>query len=85
MSFTLAGENRRANSFDSQIGGPARTLAAEFACEVTGVDLTEEYCRAAEMLTDKLGLASKVQFRCANALDMPFADGSFDVVCGRTP
>ena len=64
----------------SGIGGPARTLAAEFACEVTGVDLTEEYCRAAEMLTDKLGLGSKVQFRCANALDMPFADGSFDVV-----
>lgn len=64
----------------SGIGGPARTLAAEFGCEVIGVDLTEEYCRAAEMLTDKLGLGDKVQFRCANALDMPFADGSFDVV-----
>lgn len=64
----------------SGIGGPARTIAAEFGCEVTGVDLTQEYCRAAEMLTDKLGLGSKVQFRCANALDMPFADGSFDVV-----
>lgn len=64
----------------SGIGGPARTLAADFGCEVTGIDLTEEFCRAAEMLTDKLGLGSKVQFRCANALDMPFADASFDVV-----
>jgi SAM-dependent methyltransferase len=32
------------------------------------------------MLTEKVGLSGKVQFRCANALDMPFANGAFDVV-----
>jgi len=64
----------------SGVGGPARTLAAEFGCEVTGMDVTAEYCRAATMLTDMVGLASKVRFLCANALDMPFADAAFDVV-----
>jgi ubiquinone/menaquinone biosynthesis C-methylase UbiE len=64
----------------SGVGGPARTLAAEFGCEVVGVELAAEYCRAAEMLTEKVGLAGKVRFRCANALDMPFPNASFDVV-----
>ena len=64
----------------SGIGGPARTLAAEFGCTVTGLDLTEEYCRAAEMLTGRVGLSDKVTFRQGNALDMPFDDGMFDLV-----
>ncbi len=62
------------------IGGPARTLAAEFGCLVTGIDLTEEYCLAAEMLTARAGLGGQVGFRQAGALDLPFGDGSFDVV-----
>jgi SAM-dependent methyltransferase len=62
------------------IGGPARTLAAEFGCEVTGLDLVEEYCRAARMLTAQVGLSNKVTFRNGDATDMPFDDGSFDVI-----
>lgn len=64
----------------SGVGGPARTLAAEFGCAVVGMDLTAEYCRAAEMLTERVGLADRIAFRCADALDMPFPDASFDVV-----
>jgi SAM-dependent methyltransferase len=60
------------------IGGAARTLATEFGCRVTVLDLTEEYCRTGEMLTSRAGLADGVTFRCASALEMPFADGSFD-------
>ena len=63
----------------SGIGGPARTLAAEFGCRVTGIDLTEEFCRAAEMLTARLGMGDVVSFHHGNAVDMPFADESFDV------
>jgi SAM-dependent methyltransferase len=62
------------------IGGPARTLAAEFGCEVTGLDLVEQYCHTAEMLTERVGLGNKVRFRQGNMLDMPFEDASFDVV-----
>ena len=62
------------------IGGPARTLAAEFGCQVTGIDLTQGYCQAARMLTAKLGMGGQVSFQCANALDLPFAAASFDMV-----
>lgn len=64
----------------SGIGGPARTLAAEFGCRVTGIDLTSEFCRAAEMLTEKLRLTELVKIKCSDAIDMPFDRASFDVV-----
>ena len=64
----------------SGIGGPARTLAAEFDCHVTGIDLVEEYCRVAETLTERVGLDDRVRFRRGNAVDLPFDDGAFDVV-----
>lgn len=60
------------------IGGPARTLAAECGCHVTGLDLVDEFCRAADELTDRVGLAEQVKFRQGDALEMPFESGSFD-------
>ncbi len=62
------------------IGGPSRHLASEFGCRVTGLDLTEEYCRVAAMLAERTGLDDRVDYRHGDALDMPFADASFDVV-----
>ncbi len=62
------------------LGGPARTLTAEFDCRVTVLDLTEEYCRVGEMLTARTGLSDRVDFKNGNALEIPFADGGFDLV-----
>ncbi len=62
------------------IGGPARHLAAAFGCRVTGLDLTEEYCRVAAMLAARTGLSGLVDYRHGDALAMPFADQSFDLV-----
>ncbi len=62
------------------IGGPARALASKFGCYVTGIDLSKEYCRAAEILTERVGLSDKVTIYEGNALDMPFDDNSFDLV-----
>lgn len=64
----------------SGVGGPARTLAAEFGCMVVGLDLVEEYCRTAEMLTARVGLSDMVTFRQGSVLEIPFDDASFDVV-----
>lgn len=64
----------------SGVGGPARTLAAEFDCTVTGIDLVEEYCSVAEMLTDRVGLSERATFHHQNALDLSFEDATFDVV-----
>lgn len=60
------------------IGGPARMLAAQFGCRVTGIDLTEEFCQTAADLSASAGLSGSVEFRCANALDLPFEAESFD-------
>jgi MPBQ/MSBQ methyltransferase len=62
------------------LGGPARTLAVEFGCHVTVVDLTDSYVRAAEVLTARLGLGDRVTHHVGNALELPFDDGAFDVV-----
>jgi ubiquinone/menaquinone biosynthesis C-methylase UbiE len=62
------------------LGGPARTLAAEFGCHVTVVDLTESYVRAAEILTARLGLGDRVRHHVGNALELAFEMGTFDVV-----
>jgi ubiquinone/menaquinone biosynthesis C-methylase UbiE len=62
------------------IGGPARYFAQAFGCRVTGIDLTQEYVDVAAMLTERCGLDDRVDFKCANALDLPFDDGSFDGV-----
>lgn len=62
------------------LGGPARTLAVEFGCTVTVVDLTESYVQAGEMLTARLGLRDRVAHHVGNALELPFDDGAFDVV-----
>jgi ubiquinone/menaquinone biosynthesis C-methylase UbiE len=62
----------------SGVGGAARTLAGEFGCQVTGLELTEAFCRAAEMLTDRVGLSDRVTFHQGSATDMFFENGSFD-------
>ena len=62
------------------LGGPARTLAVEFGCHVTVVDLTESFVRAGRMLTARLDLDGRVQHQLGNALDLPFEQGAFDVV-----
>lgn len=62
------------------VGGPSRTLAAERGCPVTGVDLVDDYCVAARMLTRLVGLSGLVEFFQADALKLPFPDGAFHVV-----
>ena len=64
----------------SGVGGPARTLAAEFGCQVIGLDITEEYVMASQMLTDRVGLSEIATFREGNALELEFSDGAFDAV-----
>jgi SAM-dependent methyltransferase len=62
------------------LGGSARYLALQCGCRATGLDLTPEYVQAAQMLTARLRLDERVDFRVGSALEMPFDDGAFDVV-----
>ena len=62
------------------LGGPARTLATEFGCHVTVVDLTESYVRAGRALTARIGLAARVTHRIGDAMALDVDAGAFDVV-----
>jgi len=73
-------EGMRVADVGCGIGGPARALAHYFGCEVVGVDLTEAFCTAASLLTERTGLAHKVTIRHGSALDLPLEDHSVDVV-----
>jgi ubiquinone/menaquinone biosynthesis C-methylase UbiE len=62
----------------SGLGGSARTLFAEFGCHVTGVDLSQEFVDAALLLSERVGLADRVDFRHGDALNLPFEKNRFD-------
>lgn len=62
------------------LGGSSRLLADVYNCEVTGIDLCNEYIRTAKKLSELVGLVDKTKFIHADALYLPFEDGSFDIV-----
>lgn len=78
----LAGIKAGASVLDvgGGLGGPARVLASHFGCNVTVLDLNEEFCKVGTMLTEMTHLDDHVTYRLGNALQMPFADRSFDFV-----
>lgn len=61
------------------VGGPSRLLAFQYGCHVTGIDLTASFIETAAMLADRVNLGEYVDYRQADALDLPFVDGQFDV------
>ena len=62
------------------LGGGARTLAAEFGCLVTVLELAPGYVEAGRMLTSLLRLEHRVAFETGDALALPHRDGEFDGV-----
>ena len=62
------------------IGGPARYLATNFGCSVTGVDLSPGFIDTATYLTARCALSERVTFRVGDALHLPFEDAAFDVI-----
>jgi SAM-dependent methyltransferase len=65
------------------IGGTARFLAAQVGCQVTAVDLTEEYCQTADWLNELTGLDGKITVRQADVTGLPYGDAAFDVVISQ--
>lgn len=61
------------------IGGPARMIALRSGAKVTGVDLTPAFVEAANALTNMAGMGGSVSFAVGSAVDLPFADASFDL------
>jgi SAM-dependent methyltransferase len=64
----------------SGLGGPSRYLAETFGCRVAGVDLAPDYVAVARLLADRSGLAGQVSYTAGSITDLPFPDGTFDLV-----
>ncbi len=62
----------------SGLGGASRYFAHECGCQVTGIDLTEEYVCLAKALAKRVGLEQQVSYRRGSALALPFPPASFD-------
>ena len=62
------------------LGGASRYLAAECGCRVAAIDLTPNFVEVARILTARCSLADRVEIREANALALPFQNGTFDHV-----
>jgi SAM-dependent methyltransferase len=62
------------------LGGSARLLASAVGCHVDCVEMSLDYCAGAALLNRLTGLEDRIEVHQASALDLPFPDGSFDVV-----
>lgn len=62
------------------LAGPARMLAASPGCQVECIDLSPDYCVAALLLNRLTGLDEQVAVHVGSALEIPYADNSFDAV-----
>jgi ubiquinone/menaquinone biosynthesis C-methylase UbiE len=62
----------------SGLGGPARTIASNFDCHVTGVDLTQEFVETARAMSSWVGLSNSVSFVRGDATALNMAASSFD-------
>ena len=55
-------------------------LAARYGCQIVAVDLSAEMVSWASRRAQRKGLQERIEFRIADAQDLPFAEGMFDVV-----
>jgi ubiquinone/menaquinone biosynthesis C-methylase UbiE len=62
----------------SGLGGAARTLAEEYGCRVTGIDLTRAFCEVAGIMSGWVGLGERTEFLHGDATNLPFPDDRFD-------
>lgn len=53
-------------------------LANRYSCQFTGIDISESMIETASQRNVKFLKDGKMNFLCKNAVDMPFADNSFD-------
>ena len=60
------------------LGGASRFAAQNFDCQVTGIDLTDEYISAGRKLCGWVGLEARIRLEQGDATNMPFPDNEFD-------
>lgn len=82
MAAKLPELNERTRVIDigSGYGGAARYLAREHGCKVVALNLSERENERGRRLTAEQGLADRVEIVDGSFEDIPYGDGTFDVV-----
>ncbi|MDD4939481.1 MAG: methyltransferase domain-containing protein [Candidatus Omnitrophica bacterium] len=62
------------------IGGISSYFAGKYGCQINGLDFCEAGIKAAEKLARAKGVNTRSVFEVCLAEEMPFEDGSFDIV-----
>ncbi|OBA79794.1 SAM-dependent methyltransferase [Mycobacterium sp. 1164966.3] len=83
VDLTQIATDSRVLDAGSGVGGTARYVAHRYGCPVTAVDLTDEYCQTNRWLNGLVGLDNLIVVRQADVTELPFADGTFDVVVSQ--
>jgi ubiquinone/menaquinone biosynthesis C-methylase UbiE len=78
LAAQMKSQHSHALDIGSGLGGPARTLAETYGCQVTGIDLTQAFCNAATAMSDWVGLGKRVSFKQGDATNLPFDNQKFD-------
>jgi ubiquinone/menaquinone biosynthesis C-methylase UbiE len=71
-------ESSKALDIGSGLGGAARALAEVVGCKVTGIDLTQEFCDAARVMSDWVKLGELTEFQQGDATNLNFSDSQFN-------
>lgn len=72
--------NTRILDLGSGFGGSARWLAKEYGCKVTCLNISEVQNVRNRTITEKEGLAGLIEVIEGNFEELPFEEGTFDVV-----
>jgi len=66
------------------VGATACHLAKRYGCKVVGVDISEGMIDWSNKRARREGVEDRVEFRVADAQNLPFEDARFDVVIGES-
>nr|A0A075D5I4.1 RecName: Full=Picrinine-N-methytransferase; Short=RsPiNMT; AltName: Full=Gamma-tocopherol-like methyltransferase PiNMT; Short=RsTLMT [Rauvolfia serpentina]AHH02780.1 tocopherol-like methyltransferase [Rauvolfia serpentina] len=62
------------------IGGTCLHVAKKYGIQCKGITISSEQVKCAQGFAEEQGLEKKVSFDVGDALDMPYKDGTFDLV-----
>jgi ubiquinone/menaquinone biosynthesis C-methylase UbiE len=84
VSYEIANQvnlrNKKVLDIGCGLGGPCRMLSERYNCETYGIDMSPDYIEAAKKLSALVSANNASNFVVGDALNLPFEDGSFDVV-----
>ncbi|WP_279389255.1 methyltransferase domain-containing protein [Streptomyces sp. BK205] len=76
----MVGETDHVLDLGCGVGGPGLRVVERTGARLTGISISEEQVKTANRLAEEAGRADRAVFRRADAMELPFEDGSFDAV-----